>query len=164
MAAIPRRTVTVIAPEELGGADAASPAPELEVELEADRRATGAISFAGATLARLRGRRPRGDGAAPDDAAASGRARHPARPSAAAGGARRPQTAPGDRAAPSPLDRAPAPSRPADAVTTAPIVLAEENKIRQVVTNLIGNAIRFTSDDSPDRDPRRRSTTPRSGR
>ena len=48
MAANPRRTVTVIAPEELGGADAAgSPAPDLEVELEADRPATGAISFAG---------------------------------------------------------------------------------------------------------------------
>jgi two-component system OmpR family sensor kinase len=30
-----------------------------------------------------------------------------------------------------------------------PIVLAEENKIRQVVTNLIGNAMRFTPDDSP---------------
>jgi two-component system OmpR family sensor kinase len=30
-----------------------------------------------------------------------------------------------------------------------PIVLAEENKIRQVITNLIGNAMRFTPDDSP---------------
>ena len=30
-----------------------------------------------------------------------------------------------------------------------PIVLAEENKIRQVVTNLMGNAMRFTADDSP---------------
>jgi two-component system OmpR family sensor kinase len=29
------------------------------------------------------------------------------------------------------------------------IVLAEENKIRQVVTNLIGNAMRFTPEDSP---------------
>ena len=29
------------------------------------------------------------------------------------------------------------------------IVLAEENKIRQVVTNLMGNAMRFTADDSP---------------
>ena len=36
---------------------------------------------------------------------------------------------------------------------TAPVrravVLAEENKIRQVITNLMANAIRFTSDDSP---------------
>ncbi len=30
-----------------------------------------------------------------------------------------------------------------------PIVLAEENKIRQVITNLMGNAMRFTRDDSP---------------
>ena len=29
------------------------------------------------------------------------------------------------------------------------IVLAEENKIRQVVTNLIGNAMRFTTEGSP---------------
>ncbi len=28
-------------------------------------------------------------------------------------------------------------------------MLAEENKIRQVVTNLMGNAMRFTPDDSP---------------
>lgn len=32
---------------------------------------------------------------------------------------------------------------------TPAIVLAEENKIRQVVTNLLGNAMRFTSVDSP---------------
>jgi two-component system OmpR family sensor kinase len=30
-----------------------------------------------------------------------------------------------------------------------PVVLADENKVRQVVTNLIGNAMRFTSSDSP---------------
>ena len=30
-----------------------------------------------------------------------------------------------------------------------PVVLAEENKIRQVITNLVGNAMRFTPDDSP---------------
>jgi two-component system OmpR family sensor kinase len=29
------------------------------------------------------------------------------------------------------------------------VILAEENKIRQVVTNLMGNAMRFTPDDSP---------------
>ncbi|HEY9323574.1 MAG TPA: ATP-binding protein, partial [Agromyces sp.] len=29
------------------------------------------------------------------------------------------------------------------------VVLAEENKIRQVITNLMGNAIRFTSPESP---------------
>jgi len=36
-----------------------------------------------------------------------------------------------------------------DAVAQPAVVLAEENKIRQVVTNLIGNAMRFTPDDSP---------------
>ncbi|AXH36621.1 sensor histidine kinase [Humibacter sp. BT305] len=32
---------------------------------------------------------------------------------------------------------------------TRPIVLAEENKIRQVIANLVGNALRYTPDDSP---------------
>ena len=36
-----------------------------------------------------------------------------------------------------------------DAVEQPAVVLAEENKIRQVVTNLIGNAMRFTPQDSP---------------
>lgn len=36
----------------------------------------------------------------------------------------------------------PAPAEPA-------IVLAEENKLRQVVTNLMGNALRYTPEDSP---------------
>ena len=35
------------------------------------------------------------------------------------------------------------------AVRTPPIVLGEENKVRQVITNLLGNARRFSSDDSP---------------
>lgn len=34
-------------------------------------------------------------------------------------------------------------------VRTPPIVLGEENKVRQVVTNLLGNARRFSPDDSP---------------
>ncbi|ARC55947.1 putative sensor histidine kinase TcrY [Frondihabitans sp. 762G35] len=32
---------------------------------------------------------------------------------------------------------------------SSPVVLGEENKIRQVVTNLMGNAMRFTDSDSP---------------
>lgn len=42
----------------------------------------------------------------------------------------------------------PAPA-PAPLPPVGPIVFAEENKIRQVVTNLMGNAMRFTKDDSP---------------
>jgi two-component system OmpR family sensor kinase len=34
-------------------------------------------------------------------------------------------------------------------VRTPPIVLGEENKVRQVVANLLGNARRFSPDDSP---------------
>ncbi|WP_309104285.1 HAMP domain-containing sensor histidine kinase [Microbacterium sp.] len=34
-------------------------------------------------------------------------------------------------------------------VRTPPIVLGEENKVRQVVTNLLGNARRFSAEDSP---------------
>lgn len=37
----------------------------------------------------------------------------------------------------------------ADELAISPIILGEENKIRQVVTNLMGNAMRFTDSDSP---------------
>jgi two-component system OmpR family sensor kinase len=79
-------------------------------------QATGPISFAGATIARLRatGRRPpRGGVDKPADASES----QPVAP-VAAGPAR-------------------------------VIIAAEENKIRQVITNLMGNAMRFTPGDSP---------------
>ncbi|RFA19309.1 sensor histidine kinase [Subtercola boreus] len=76
---------------------------------------TGPISFAGATIARLRGRRTRGDGTVeltPTDVALS--------------------TFDSD-----------------DHEGVAPVIMADENKIRQVVANLIGNALRFTASDSP---------------
>jgi len=57
---------------------------------------------------------------------------------------RRPKST-GDAVAPDPA------KPPAETLTLAvpPLVLGEENKIRQVVTNLIGNALRFTPADSP---------------
>jgi two-component system OmpR family sensor kinase len=71
---------------------------------------TGAIAFAGATLARLRTRKPRrGTVAVPE------------------------------------ADTTEQPDEP----HLPPIVMAEENKIRQVITNLMGNAMRFTAPDSP---------------
>jgi two-component system OmpR family sensor kinase len=73
---------------------------------------TGPISFAGATLARLRGRRPR-----------------------------RPEF--GTETVPLELHEIPQPE------TIPPIVLGEENRLRQVLNNLIGNAVRYTPDGSP---------------
>ncbi len=52
------------------------------------------------------------------------------------------------RRRPARVDAEPTPP-PAPLPAIGPIVFAEENKVRQVVTNLIGNAMRFTRDDSP---------------
>jgi len=71
---------------------------------------TGAIAFAGATLARLRTRKPRRGSAVLPDAEVTVLPVEPHLP---------------------------------------PVVMAEENKIRQVITNLMGNAMRFTATDSP---------------
>lgn len=168
MAAHPGRTVTVIAPEELGGADApADAAPELEVELDPATRtgSTGPISFAGATLARLRGRQPRSE---PSPATLARKEAQAARraATAAAQAARRAgrqsaaQTARAEAAAKAAEQTATAAAAAAEhaaarAAEATPkpvrraVVLAEENKIRQVITNLMGNAIRFTNDGSP---------------
>ncbi|TFD95202.1 HAMP domain-containing histidine kinase [Cryobacterium lactosi] len=72
---------------------------------------TGTISFAGATLARLRTRRPkRTDAALPAS------------------------------------EVPPAVEAPPELEA---VIMAEENKVRQVITNLMGNALRFSPADSP---------------
>lgn len=48
----------------------------------------------------------------------------------------------GDLVAAGPVEDDPEPSLPA-------MVMAEENKIRQILTNLIGNAVRYTEEDTP---------------
>jgi two-component system OmpR family sensor kinase len=187
MAANPGRVVTVIAPEERA-ADATGTAPILQVELEpgpAKGVRGSTISFAGATLARLRGRRVRGgqrgtatlagEASGTGGAGGTGGAMWPdegaefgadARAVAAQPGNGQPGgTQPGAgqpggaQAGASPAGATQAGTTPAavaPAGAEAPvktvrraIVLAEENKIRQVITNLMGNAVRFTAVDSP---------------
>ena len=116
MASAPDRTVTVVVTQ-----TAAEPAlAETQAETDATPTGpvtapvtpttqTGAIRFAGATLARLRSRRPRATSMETTEVAIP---------------------------------------RQATASTTA-VIWAEENKIRQVLTNLVGNARRFTPDGSP---------------
>ncbi|KQP01936.1 sensor histidine kinase [Leifsonia sp. Leaf264] len=129
MASSPDRTVTVILPpspqHHLENADAAvspddsSASTTTTPERLGTSNATGPVAFAGATLARLRGRRYRKADAA----------------SVVAG------TIVASAAAPTPAaEQAEAPEA---------IVLAEENKIRQVLTNLLGNAMRFSPEGSP---------------
>ena len=140
-AASPNRVVSVITPEgpasvtfapaiEGGAPDADAPANSA---FRTPSTATRPIAFANSALARLR-RRPRtGTGAGAAGAAGA---------SGSEGlGATGEQHVlpPGTFAETGPLAL----------VEMKPIVLAEENKIRQVLTNLIGNALRFTDDDSP---------------
>jgi two-component system OmpR family sensor kinase len=93
----------------------------------AANNATGPIAFAGATLARLRSRRPAKNGSGQLITGETG----DTKPVVPLSGV--------DSAA----------AEPDDADLQQPLVLAEENKIRQVLANLIGNALRFTPADSP---------------
>jgi two-component system OmpR family sensor kinase len=116
----PARPITVIVPEPATVSEVAAPVedPSEPAVVGAETIVSGApasinawastLAFAGATLARLRRRRPARASSAPIEL---------------------PEVVP--------------------LPDVGPVVLAEENKIRQVVTNLVGNAMRFTPDDSP---------------
>ncbi|WP_368497190.1 ATP-binding protein [Herbiconiux sp. A18JL235] len=165
-AASPARVISVITPHApssvtfapLEGPDAeagASAAPTVIDGKRAVSTSTRPIAFA-ATLARLRRRGRGGTGAGGVGAAGA----------AGAAGA---GTGLGETGEIVPLTAGADGSAAIDAEQIAPaelraVVLAEENKIRQVLTNLIGNALRFTDDDSPIElsvqvDPERRVAT-----
>jgi two-component system OmpR family sensor kinase len=127
MASSPGRSIIVVTPIPSESADlgdlpqidlahstgevTASPsAPSVPTASSEETVHTGNVFFAGATLARLRTRKPRKT----------------------------------DAIAPLPK---PVPLTPP--VLVQAVIMAEENKIRQVITNLMGNALRFSTPDSP---------------
>jgi len=163
MAANPGRTVTVIAPEAVATGSTEVVPAEVEVDLDTpSTRSSGPMAFAGATLARLRGRRANEPGDEHEPAARPGRRGGRAATAARSGrGGVARAAATGDGAPATTTSGATAERRSRDAESTSAsaavevvpvrraVVLAEENKIRQVITNLMGNAIRFTPVESP---------------
>lgn len=153
MAANPGRTVTVIAPEEVRTGSTETVPADVEVDLDAGTvRPGGAIALAGATLARLRGRRT----GAPADG--GGRVRRGGRGARGGGGAAATRTgelamSEATRTGELVVSASTNPSAASGDASIVPVrratVLAEENKVRQVITNLMGNAMRFTPEDSP---------------
>ncbi|HET8926338.1 MAG TPA: HAMP domain-containing sensor histidine kinase [Microbacterium sp.] len=139
-AAAPERVVTVIDTTIATDAPPPPAAPE-EPEAHIRRRATpptSAIARAGATTLSLLRRRPRPVPASEASTAIEdGRGSLPlASPS-------------GDDADGAGSGDAAGEPAPADDVPSPPIVLGDENRIRQVVTNLVTNARRYTPVDSP---------------
>ncbi|HEU0257392.1 MAG TPA: HAMP domain-containing sensor histidine kinase, partial [Microbacteriaceae bacterium] len=119
-ASAPSRTVRVETPPDVAAAE--DPAAAAAPPTPATPAApTGPIAFAGATLARLRSR---------GKASRQGDAGIPGAPATE----------------PKPLAGEAPPPAPPEATVA---VLADENKIRQVITNLVGNALRYTDQGSP---------------
>ncbi|MRX44142.1 sensor histidine kinase [Agromyces kandeliae] len=154
MAANPGRTVTVIAPEAIATGSTEVVSADVEVDLDsAATRSSGPMAFAGATLARLRGRRANDqadeDGAPARSSRRGGRTTTAAR-SGRGGSVRAAATVDADAVGDGrDLGSGPAAASAEVVPVRRAIVLAEENKVRQVITNLMGNAIRFTPVESP---------------